>query len=573
MAAELTDQNKLSTVINYLRDTNATEELLLDEVVSHRDVLASADSKKYFHDAPILLEFIGEVLSDMLLLTKDTVKNTSQLIQDQRDDAEENRLNQNNNKKTDNAVSGVTFGDVTDKLGRGGWLSGLLATGTFLIGTITGVISQLATMIKLAFSETKIGKAVAEVAEFFTRKISTIFDFGKGLVGRVAEFATKTLSKLFSKEKGIFSFVGEIADFIGKGVKFFSGSGGGLIDDFAKVFSKITFFFNIGKSFGKAITRLLGKIALPITIIMSLWDTVIGAIDGYKKEGLAGAFKGGLSGLLNSLVGSLLDLAKDGISWLLGALGFENAEKMLDSFSFSKLISDGISNIVDAVSYFFNYITEEFSFTKFKDAFEKFNVFGVFAMISGGFLDMIKGAVSWILTLFGAVDWASYLDSFSFQDLYMKLLQGIKDTISAVGDWFASMPAKIANFATNMTDLTDQFIKTILQNVLPRKDANSAWYSPMNLAAAAIPASVYEYAGMNPDTGAVIQKTETKISSVPNDTATGISRNVGATAPTIINNVSRGGDVHNVSNSNVNQNVNGAAGPIVTGSAMGLFAY
>jgi FlaG/FlaF family flagellin (archaellin) len=94
----------------------------------------------------------------------------------------------------------------------------------------------------------------------------------------------------------------------------------------------------------------------------------------------------------------------------------------------------------------------------------------------------------------------------------------------------------------------------------------------MNLAAAAIPASVYEYAGMNPDTGEVIKKPE--ISSVPNDTASGVSTNPNAGGgPTIINNVSRGGDVHNVSNSNVNQNVNGAAGPIVTGSAMGLYAY
>jgi|LakMenE01Jun11ns_1017448.scaffolds.fasta_scaffold9959254_27 hypothetical protein len=41
----------------------------------------------------------------------------------------------------------------------------------------------------------------------------------------------------------------------------------------------------------------------------------------------------------------------------------------------------------------------------------------------------------------------------------------------------------------------------------------------------------------------------------------------------VVNNVSRGGDVHNVSNSNVNQNLNGAAGPILTGSAMGLYAY
>jgi hypothetical protein len=305
---------------------------------------------------------------------------------------------------------------------------------------------------------------------------------------------------------------------------------------------------------------------------MAVWDTIMGAIDGYKEGGIAGAFKGGISGLLNSLIGSLLDLVKDGVSWLLGALGFDEAEKFLDSFSFTDLISKLVSGIVDGVVYYFNYLKEKFSIDKFVEAFEKFGVHGVIGVLVGGILDTWKGALSWIFDLFGADKISEMLDGFSFQDTFDKILQSIKDTISAVGDWFAAMPGKISNFAANMTDLTDQFIKTVLQNVLPRKDANAAWYSPMNLAAAAIPSSVYEYAGMNPDTGEIIKKPT--ISAIPNDTASGISTNPNAgAAPTIINNVSRGGDVHNVSNSNVNQNVNGAAGPIVTGSAMGLYAY
>lgn len=535
MPAELTDQKQLSTVIDYLRDTNATEELLLDEVSSHRDVLASTDSKKFIREVPTLLEYIGEVLSDMMLLSKDIAENGSRLIQNQREDAEEQRLNEKNNKKKDKGSSDVTFGDLKGAVGNSPLML-LLGAGTFLIGNIVGAIEQLAIFIKSSLGGTRLGKAVGEFTKTISGKFNSLIDFSKDIVGKIVSGVKGTFTKLFSADKGIFSFVGKIAEFVGKGFKFFSGGGSGFLDDFGKLFSKIGMIFKIGKSFGKALTTLLGKIAVPLTIIIGIWDTITGAIEGYEKGGIAGAFKGGITGLLNSVIGSLLDLVKDGVSWLLGALGFENASEFLDSFSFTEIISNFITAIVDGVVNTFNYLKDTIG-------------------------ELING--------------------FSFEDLYTKLMQGISDLasslfeaavgmIDSIGQWFASIPDTMSNFAADLGNLSDQLIKTILQNVLPRKDANSAWYSPMNLAAAAIPPSVYEYAGMNPDTGEIIKK----ITPVPIDTASAVSMNPAASAaPTIINNVSRGGDVHNVSNSNVNQNVNGAAGPIITGSAMGLYSF
>jgi hypothetical protein len=545
MPAELTDQRTLSAVVDYLRNTNTD-----NETSPMWEVLEPSDFKKLVHDVPPLLRHIGEILSDILIVAKDIAENGSSLIQNQREDAEDARLNEKNNKKNDKASSGVTFADVKGAVGKSPLML-LLAAGTFLIGSIVGAVQQLGIFIKTALSGTKLGKAVGEFVKTISGKISSVIDFGKDIVGKITGVVKDTFGKLFSKVKESFSFLGkisdfikgifspaikEISDFIGKIAKFFTGGGSGLLDDFGKLFSKIGMFFKIGKSFGKALTKLLSKLALPLTIIIGIWDTVIGAIEGYKEGGIAGAFKGGITGLLNSVIGSLLDLVKDGVSWLLGALGFENAEKFLDSFSFSDLISKMVNAIVDGVVNTFNYI---------------------------------KNTIS------------ELMNGFSFEDLYISLTQGIEDLasslgdavmgmIDSIGDWFASIPDKMSNFAADLGNLSDQLIKTILQNVLPRKDPNGAWYSPMNLAAAAVPASVYEYAGINPDTGEVIKK----ITPVPNDTASGVSSNPATGgAPTVINNVSRGGDVHNVSNSNVNQNVNGAAGPIITGSAMGLYAF
>ena len=59
----------------------------------------------------------------------------------------------------------------------------------------------------------------------------------------------------------------------------------------------------------------------------------------------------------------------------------------------------------------------------------------------------------------------------------------------------------IARGAGNMAE---NFVKTILRMILPDPGADRAWYDPRGLVAKAIPDSVYEYAGMNPQTGAIL---------------------------------------------------------------------
>jgi hypothetical protein len=70
--------------------------------------------------------------------------------------------------------------------------------------------------------------------------------------------------------------------------------------------------------------------------------------------------KGGITGLLNGLVGGLLDLLKDGLSWILEALGFDKAAKILDSFSFSKLIEDVVGGFYDMVEGMVRYVIDLF---------------------------------------------------------------------------------------------------------------------------------------------------------------------------------------------------------------------
>lgn len=111
--------------------------------------------------------------------------------------------------------------------------------------------------------------------------------------------------------------------------------------------------------------RVFGRLFYPIKILMGVWDTVTGAIDGFKKysdkgflEGIVGGLFGGLSGLLVGLIGIPFDLLKDGISWIAGKLGFENFSEMLDSFSFSDMIANLFTAITDTIVGFIGNIKD-----------------------------------------------------------------------------------------------------------------------------------------------------------------------------------------------------------------------
>jgi hypothetical protein len=78
---------------------------------------------------------------------------------------------------------------------------------------------------------------------------------------------------------------------------------------------------------------------------MTAYDTVKGAITGFEEDGFLGGIQGAITGLLNSIVGIPLDLLKSAVSWIIGKMGFSNAERMLDSFSFEDIITKAIGGV------------------------------------------------------------------------------------------------------------------------------------------------------------------------------------------------------------------------------------
>ena len=245
--------------------------------------------------------------------------------------------------------------DIKEGFSLGGIISGIgIALGA-LAGVISAYVKNIKFWLKL-FTPELMKKEISEVVkiirtvfsnlglklkEIFDTKLKSLGDFFENSINKI-----KSIFKIDDESK-----ISKVFKWLKTGIKnFFAPFEEAyivlkdLIAGPAKESKGI--FTVIGENLGKfgkmfgAVAKIVGTLLYPLTIVMTLWDTVKGAIEGYEKEGVVGAIQGALTGFFNSLVGGLADLVKDMASWVLEKLGFEEASKDLDSFSFQDIIAD-----------------------------------------------------------------------------------------------------------------------------------------------------------------------------------------------------------------------------------------
>ena len=611
------NQPQLAVVIGELRNANAASELIIDQLEDQRITNTSAAAAMFVKATPTFLESINDLMYRLLATVTDVYKELENGNSFIKNTAESNRLNDKENsvEKKDKPEQAFSLKDLKADASQG-LSQGIVVIASLLTGFVSGFISEIVTLIK----STKLGKGIASILTNVVSKAQELTASSVGVLKKVVEplistfkniqtflseginklkfveklkdifgaLATK-FPKLTSFIKGIPKGIGKIFGVLGKIGKFVTKSVGkitkitaglGRAFDFIKDLGGMAAkWFGIGAKIGKVFVKLGKVLGWPLTIALALYAGIKGFIDGFKVGGIIGGIKGYISGMFESLIGGLLDLLKDGVSWVLGALGFKNAEKWLDSFSFSDLFKQYVDFMfqplivmVDAVKKFFA-----------GDGLDKFfndNPIGKFA----------KG--------YYAIMWNVLVKTFEFfKMLPLKIWDGLKGMGSLIGkmakgyfsivkkvfSFFKSIPnrilkmfssavVKFSDFALGTADILNDFYKKILKAVLPRYDSTKEWFTPSNLAASAIPDTVYKFADIDPKTGADIMKApKEQVSAVPSKAGEKLtSAGVTNSSVTLVNNYHSGGNVTNMSNSNVNNNVNGAAGPILTGSAMGF---
>ena len=373
---------------------------------------------------------------------------------------------------------------------------------------------------------------------------ASFLDFGKKFKGLLRP-VTGIFAPVVAVVRGIGNYIGRIA-------KTFTGAFDEIVKVFraAKNFSTGTtavgkalkpiqdgiravvgFFKGIGGVFS-TVMKSVAKIFAPIAIVLTVVDTFKGAVEGFTKtEGsmldkIIGGLKGGIKGFVNSLIGLPLDLLKNGIAWLMGKFGVDPEKvEAVRNFSFVESFNKIIDGLFAFPSKAIDWLT-----TKFSELSEK--VGQIITNIMGdpiGFVSKILAApytllqkgIAWILGKFGFENASEEVASFDIAGEISKVINRVVDFFKGVIDFYVGMfkggAELVGNIFSGDFDAVKDTLKRILRSILPVPDPNGNWYDPANLASKAIPKAIYDFAGIDKETGEMLELPQPEI-TVPDPT-------------------------------------------------------
>ena len=194
-------------------------------------------------------------------------------------------------------------------------------------------------------------KTFSKVTENITRFFKAISDvFGKAGTG---QFLKGDTIKMFGK------FGDDMSQLVGKIKIFFKP----VVDIIGKVTTgasniiKALPGFSAVTGFAATIGKTLGKIFLPITILMGVFDFVTGFMEGYKEDGIIGGIREGIIGVVDGLVGGLIRLVTGALSFILDLLGFDKFAE-----SITKNVNEALDGLFDSFRGLFDIIKGIFTF-------------------------------------------------------------------------------------------------------------------------------------------------------------------------------------------------------------------
>jgi hypothetical protein len=324
--------------------------------------------------------------------------------------------------KVDDVILGAKNSVAGIKTFFSGFVGKLTPTSLGVVDDIILGAKNSATSVKSFFTGFKGAFTLTDTATDLlapvTKTISTIKSFfnpfttlnllgaGAGAVGKTAETAVDGAKAGVKSIQGIMATVKSFMSPLRLGLV--------AMDAGMAVFQPII-------KFAGTLGTVLGKIFMPITILMSVFDLVTGFMDGYDEEGtIIGGMEGGISKMLIGLVGIPLDFLKAGIAWLGTKMGFDM--KWLSDFSFSELIGTVVTKLFDGVKGMISFITDLFDFSDL-------SIFEIFGKLIDIVFAPLNLAINFVKGLFG----------FGDPDEPFSLSGLIFDTVADIFDWFKGL--------------------------------------------------------------------------------------------------------------------------------------
>lgn len=278
-------------------------------------------------------------------------------------------------------LSGLVAGFALTQLKMMKWFTSKLWGGIRFLGN--GIAKLFMNSLKL-FQETRFGRALTDIVlniKTFFRNLGTTVKTAiteNSLVKYIQTTIKNIKASFFNAISGWkkeFTIWGEFFRSIGSkvgaffkpildGVRLFLTSGAGAAETgnmlskigawFGKIKTAIANFIKpimtfarsalgVFRTFAKVGLFIGGKLLAPL---ITAFDVVMGAIDGFKKDGLVGGIIGAIKGFFKQF-GELGNIIKDIVSWIAKKLGFDGFSKWLDSIDIAKMINDAIDGIAN----------------------------------------------------------------------------------------------------------------------------------------------------------------------------------------------------------------------------------
>jgi len=146
--------------------------------------------------------------------------------------------------------------------------------------------------------------------------------------------------------------------------RFFDNSVKSITEGFRTLFTSVSEMFKGTGFIAKAATtfkNVITKIPIIGQILGVIFSTIEGAIAAFNAEGgIFTKIHAFISAFISDFFGSFFDLVKDLLSWGLGLLGFERAERFLDSFSIEDELEKFLLKPIDYIKNVFSWMGSMF---------------------------------------------------------------------------------------------------------------------------------------------------------------------------------------------------------------------
>ena len=280
-------------------------------------------------------------------------------------------------------------------------------------------------------------ESIIEGAKKVGEAILGIGDFILTLAIRIgAWMGLEKIAKLFTGKEG------PLTQKVTKWLTKFTGKGS-FFEKLKNLFTKIGGLFGkipgMGKimKFIKGAAKFLGKIFVPVTVIMALWEAVSGFMTGFEEtEGnlfqkIIGGIGGAVKSLLDFFVFGIAEMIQDAIVWLLELFGFDDAAVAVGDFNLVGKIKESVFAVIDFVVELF----------QFKDT----SLSGIFKSLIDIILLPLNMAINFVKNLFG---WGDPDEPFKFSEFLFGLFDDVWKWITE--ELFVDPVAALTNLVTGL---------------------------------------------------------------------------------------------------------------------------